>query len=219
MDKAILILLVFVMVLVGTFTYIYFNQQDEISNPQEAILTVSAESNGKKIFTGFKVNGEEFNTSTFGYSMVKVPRGYLINIENVNLEGQSYYKEFSTINISENVVRHDLLLKELKNLTVKVKDENPVNLTIYSDDYRDLRFCLIWSLKYIFVNSPFQEIEKPTEFKGYDRCYKTDISLLKNETTILINYQELGVINEKDYINVTFFNEDLKNITTSLKIK
>lgn len=219
MDKTILILLGVVLVLGGILSYIYFTQQEQISNPDEAILTVSAEFNGRKVITGFKVNGEEFNTSTQGYTLVKVPLNYLITLENVNLQGQTFYKEVAEFNMTQKVIRHDIILTELGNLTINKVDGNPINLSIYSSDFRDLRFCLVWSLKYIFVMSNYTEIEKPAEFKKYDRCYKTDLSLKDTILLAPITYEELGIPTEKDFINISFFNPELINRVTSIKIK
>jgi len=219
MDKATLILLSVVLILGGVLGYVYFTQQEKISNPDTSILTVSAESNGKKVMTGFRVNGEEFNTSTVGYTLVKVPVGYLVTIESFNLDGQSFYKEISEVNITENVIRHDILLTELKSVTIEKSEGNPINLTVYSEDYRDLHFCLSWSLSYIFVKSNYTEIDKPNEFKNWDRCYKTDLSLKESSIEIPISFQELGIPKERDYINISFFNPNLITKQTTIKIK
>ena len=50
---------------------------------------------------------------------------------------------------------------------------------------------------------------KPNEFKNWDRCYKTDLSLKESSIEIPISFQELGIPKERDYINISFFNPNL----------
>jgi hypothetical protein len=219
MSKPILILFGIVLVLGGVLAYVYFTQQEEISHPDTAVLSVSAEVDGEKVITGFKVNGEEFNTSNFGYTLVKVPLNYVITVENVNLPDQYFYKEITEINISETATRLDLNLVEIKNLTITKEDGKPINLIVSSEDYRDLRFCLKWSLSYIFVKSNYTEIDKPQGYERWDRCYKTDLSLKNSNITIPISYDELSFPKEKDFINISLFNPELKSKETTIKIK
>lgn len=211
MDKAILILMAFVLIIGGVFTYIYFTQQDEISNPDECTLTISAEFNNKKIETGFKVNNEDYNTSSQGYTLVKVPCGYLINLENVNLDNQFFYKQINNINISQDIQRFDFILEEQKNISVTINNGNPINLSVYSENYKNLYFCLKWSLSYIFVKANYSEISKPKGFESWDRCYFLTEHLNNENMEISVSYDELSFPKDKDFINITLFNPNLNS--------
>jgi hypothetical protein len=127
----------------------------------------------------------------------------------VNLQGQNFYKERKQINITKDLQRYDFNLKEQKDLTIKKVGNNPIELEIYSKNYEDIHFCLKWSLSYIFVRSNYSEITKPEELKNWDKCYSTGIHLQNNKSNVFITYQELGIPQESDFINISFYNPNL----------
>jgi hypothetical protein len=219
MNKAVITLVILVLILSGTFTFIYFKYQKPINEPEISTLSISAEFEGKKITTGFKLNGEFFTTSNLGHIQIEVPKGYLISLEHINLDGQEFYKQKETINITRDIQRYDFILKEMKNLSITKQSGNPIVLNVSSKDYQDLHFCLKWSLAYIFVRSNFTEISKPSEFEKWDRCYKTDVSLENSNLIIPISFQELSPPRDSDYINISLFNPSLIDKYKNERIK
>lgn len=167
MNNKIIILIVFIIVLCGVLGFIYLKYQKPFGSQEYVNLSISAESNGKKIITGFKV-GDIYGNTSQDYELVQVPKNQnYVNVENVNLPNQFYYKTTQTINLSDQpIVRVDLDLKEFEEPMINITDGNPVNVTITSKDFRDLQFCLTSSLNYIFLDIPKQQEEFVNLSKG-----------------------------------------------------
>jgi hypothetical protein len=211
MEGKIIVFITLIVALAGVLGFIYYKYQPTQSEEKDlGNISISAESNGKKIKTGLLINGQERNTSE-GYELVRLKKGQLIQVENINLENQYFYKDKRVFNLSEENVRLDLELKEPKPLQIQIIPGNPTNITVFSEDFRDLVFCLTWSLNYIFVNSNYTQIDKIKGYENWDKCYSTRLSLLNSKIEIPVNYQEFGIITEKDYINISLMTPEFIN--------
>lgn len=210
MEKKILGLVIFVLILIGFLTFIYFKFEPKTQSKEFSNISISAESEKKKIVTGFLVNGESGNTTEY-YQLVTVPKGE-VKIENVNLPGQYYYKDTKLINASQNQIRIDLKLEEVKPLQINITRGNPINLTVSSGDFRDLMFCLKGSLNYIFIKSNYSEISKLKGYESWDKCYSTKLSLKNSYINIPVSYEEFGILTDADYINISLITPEFLGI-------
>jgi hypothetical protein len=189
MNKGIIVLVFLVLLLSGIFAFVYFKYQRPLKDPETSTIFVSAEFNGRKVITGFQINREEYNTSNIGYTPTQVIKNQIVTIENINLPNQRFYKEIKQINASQGQHRVDFILRELESPQIKIMPGNPINISIFSKDFKDLDFCLRWSLAYIFVDTNYTQIAKPEKFQNWDRCYTTQTSLENSTIQIQVSYQ------------------------------
>lgn len=205
----------------GYFYFIYDSPQEieGFSN-----LSISAEFNNQKIKTGYMINtidGIVVGNTSQSYEKVTVKKGQTINISNINIAGQSFFKDSQIIEANKDIIRVDLRLEEPTTIDYKMGNSNPVILNISSVDARDIKFCLRWSFNYIFVEAlSYNEIENFEEYKNWDKCYTADYSLKNSNKLINISYREFAPTTEKDFIEISLIQEEFLGIKDQIiKIK
>lgn len=207
MNKETLVMITIIIIILGITGYFYLNQEDN-DGVEYSNITIYAEEGNKRIKTGYIVNHSSGiirgNTSQ-SYERLRVPKG-IVKIYNENLEGQNYFTNIITENISAPTERIKLDLRKPEEINISINDTKPLEISIYSKYAKEIKFCLAWSLNYIFVKAlDFEEIEK---IENWDRCYKTNITLENSNATIKVDYTKFGTIKENDYIKLLIINED-----------
>lgn len=200
MGKGAIILAILCIVIAVTLTFFYFKYQVPL-NKEYSNVSISAEYDGKKIKTGFIVDGTSGETNE-AYELVKVQKNKEILVENINLENQSFYKISQRINITKDNQRIDLKLEKPIEPEVQIVDGNPIAIQIDTPLFKDMKICLTWSLNYVFVNAQnLTSIEKLKGYENWDRCYETDFS--SGSMKVYVDYSEFNTILERDYINIS----------------
>ena len=104
------------------------------------------------------------------------------------------------------------------NITLINKNESSyiINLKAIDGQYRQIAFCLGWSLNYLYADSKYVEINIPKMYNDltYDRCFHTLHSLDYDEDmNITINYKTFLELTPDDKIEMVFFdsNRDYTN--------
>lgn len=218
MEKTTISLIIVCLILAGVGYFIYINQGSKQIEGYSNV-TIIAESNNKKVATGFiiEINGEIIGGNTsMSPELLKIKNG-LVKIYNSNLENQNYYIEEYNINLTGENKRIKFDLDAPKEIKYNLTDSNPINITLYSENARDLDFCLSWSLNYLRVSAlNSTKIEK---IKNKE-CYDGGFSLLNSNKTIQIEYSKFGELTKNDYIELMLIVGDTNGKTTQIvKIK
>ncbi len=196
MKKQIMGIFIFCILLAGTFYYYY-----SIYKPKENYyFNVSISAKDKyMIKTGYEIQSGigliKGNTSKT-YQVINLPSG-MISIRNINLGKQDYYEEERNYSISKNT-RIDLLLEEpdLPEIDKKYKD-NLIILKIWSKNFKNVNFCLVGSINYLFLKAEPQKIRF---FNLTNKKYNIEIRVDK------YNYEDYKgfVINRTFYKDVEY---------------
>jgi len=149
MDKKIIFIFIFIIVIAGFLYYIYINYEPKESN----LFNVSISAIDKnRIKTGFEIQpiGITGNTSET-YELVKLTAGEY-TIKNINIENQNYYEIQRVVNITE-TTRIDLILEKPSLPSIKVENKDNIILDISSKNFQDVDFCLKGSINYLFIRA------------------------------------------------------------------
>jgi len=218
MNKAVITLIIICLVLGGIVGYIYYTY--ELPKKYQEVYTnvsIGAFYNNKFVATSIELNGEIFNISN-SYELFRLRPNQTISIKNINKINQTFYEDTKEVLILSENKRIDLLLDKPAKLDIFTSESNKlININLYSENFKEVEFCLKWSLNYVFIKAiNFSEIKKPQEFRNYDRCYSGNFSLLNGNKTISISYQILDYPTEKDFINISIYDKGKNIINRSL---
>lgn len=212
------IFLMFVVIILLVGAYFVYNYYKPENNYVYYNVSIATEYENEKVETLFQLstlNSNYEGESSFTYQLFEVPEGELV-FSNQNLEGQDYYEEEIIYNITMNTRIDHQLNKPIFPKT-EIKHKSDRSLIIFSEgNFKDVDFCLKGSFNYIFLNAlNFTQIDRLKEFSDYEKCYDGNISFLKEEEIIEIEYSLIGHTDENDYIIVSFIDkaenvEDLK---------
>lgn len=209
------ILLIFFILITSLFIYIYYhyelpnknNLKNEFSN-----LSIIARYNGKNIETGYiiqTVDGNIKGNTSKSYQLEKVRIGQIVNVNNVNIDDQTFYQDNIKINTSNGNARVVLDLKAPYPINIDYSSTNPIQVKINSKDAKYIVFCLDWSLNYIFVKpNNYPNIENPKGYENWPNCYDAQFSLEGEEKILNIDYSEFSDIKEEDFIKIAILQKD-----------
>lgn len=216
MNKAIWIIIV-IAVIIGVLAFIYYSyvpQEKDFVN-----VSISANYEGKKIETGFIISPIMITGNTSqSYETYSIEK-QVITVKNINIEGQEFYEEDKVFNVTKNT-RIDLKLtkpQEIKYTIIKDDVDNLINLTVYSENYREIDFCLKGTFNYLFLKAPDYTKTNIENYENYDSCYDGNFSLINNNKTITITYLEFSRPKNDDFIEIVLLDKQNNNKTIKLK--
>lgn len=210
--KKIWIVLIILALVVGAVSYIYF--KGETVQKEYVNVSIIASYEGIYTKTGIIIDGKEINTSK-SYELIKMEKK-LVTVKNKNIEGQNFYEEEYEYNLTENT-RIDIELEKPQLPEIDVDYRNGLSVTLSSENFEDVKFCLIGSLNYIFLEADKPKIKKIEGFENYDSCYSLEKDLKDSEETVNINYTELSNPTELDYINMSIIDSQGNYIIENIK--
>lgn len=209
MKTAIIIFIILVLALGGLFFYLKytFSQDTGYSN-----LTISTVHEGKLIRTGIRVG--DFRGESVKNAPIKlvVPNS-TIKVYNYNLKDQNYYTEIKEVKTDKinNRIRLDLTEpKDLKISHYVNKSSNKINITLESEEYRNVMFCIDWTFNFISLDADYEEVEKPVSYRFFGKCYDPKIERL-GKKNIILDYNSLGGLKSNDKISFVFYDNDYIN--------
>lgn len=217
-----IIIVIFFLVIAGFGAYFYFFVEKPIEEAPLQSFDLNILSDD---VTGFRVyaNGalyREGKTSDKAAVLIKIPLNRSVIVINKNLEKQDYYileNKVNTVNRTfGEKVRLKLDLVEPGNLTLDQKGvfgrDYSIELDVNSDGYfKDMIICFKWSQRVLYVDSSpsFMQIDN---IKNNDKCYDIGKSLDNESINIPIEYTLWGELDEKDYIKVSFIDNEYVSI-------
>jgi hypothetical protein len=213
--------------LIGGGLYLYYFYEKPIMDNQieyESLNIIAYNEKGKEVITEYVIvtniassNSiyKEGTTLRNGFILEKLPRNLTFYVYNRNkdLYGQNYYAEIQKIDtFVSGPYKASFHLKSPGELaferTGEFPDDEIINLTISTEGfYNNLKFCVKWSINVISVNIKDGAFSTDKR-EGFDRCYDTGKSLENNSTNIQFSYTYFGIIDSKDFIEFTFFDDD-----------
>lgn len=212
---SIVIIVVLFLVIVGVIIFSYFRYE----KPQEKNevylipLSIFARDGDKLIRTNFSVFSNGFFlgsglTNQYDATLYKVPFNTSITVMNTNLPTQTYYRQRVDFLTDKNeTTRVDLVLTKVGNLTVTSQTNNfKMNTTVSSDGYfKNMVICIDWSIHVIYAE--IQNMSKIDSIENHTKCYQGQT--LNNENfNFIIQYNSFGVMNDIDFISVSFYDFD-----------
>lgn len=210
MKKAVIIMFFLILILTGVVVVIYyFYEVPSRENGEYTNVSISAVYNRERIRTGFEIDGILYGNTSEYYELVELAPNQSVIIKNKNIEEQNFYEDEHTIYIGYENQRVDLELDKPQNVDYnKIEEDRNITLTLYSENFKNINFCLKWSLNYIFVKAEdYQEVEKFENYTSWDRCYLGNFSLVESNQKITISYQIIDVPDENDYINLSLIDK------------
>ncbi len=217
---------IIIILLIGVTLY-FVNQKYQLTNfrkPKMINLSLASEHNGQKIMTGFIIETPyetiRGNTSQ-SYEMIRIPKNEDVTIYNTNLGEQKFYTDKRKINVTDEYYRLILKLEEPKPIIVEYNNDRPITIRLYSDNAREISFCMRWSVNYIFVKPEgYEKVEKIKGYEKWDSCYNGNFSLIEDYKEINISYSVFGIPRKGDYINVSFVQKQFLGLNDkNVKIK
>lgn len=211
MKSIFLISILVISLLIG---YVYFNvelpKRNSISD-SFVNLSLSAEFENKKVETILIIEEREINTSNV-YELINIRKG-VYQISNKNLKDQYFYRELKEFNITKDT-RIDFALSKPKEVISKVTESNSIiKIEVKSENFQNVRYCLKYSINYIFVKSIDKtEIKKLDGYNGWDKCYSLETSLINSNETIYISYTSLGNTDSIEYIDLVLIDMEYLGI-------
>jgi len=225
--RFVVIILLFVFLIGGlVLIYFLFEYQQQDMEIKTIPFIIYAEEKDKLVETGYvvKKDGVIWNvgkTDDVGGVISHIPTNSSLIFFNKNINNQTYYT-FTKEDNSFVDRPHKIILKLYKpsNLTFYTNShlgiDNPFNFTVRAIDgdlFKNLSFCIRWSLHIISIFTNYEQTQPPNRLKGkVDRCYTTNLNLLNGEElNISLNYISFGVVDSRDFINITFIDKDYIN--------
>lgn len=215
--KGLIFLIIIVVIIVGGLFLIYFyyeKPQQQNHKLNYVNLSISAQHNKKKVTTEYIIELPNLirqgNTSKLGYTLEKLPANLTIKIYNKNLPSQNYYTDLQELKIIKGTnYRIDLNLEEPKklNITLLNKTQDKITLNLFSENFKNVKFCIGYSPNILFVKANYEKIEKIASYRNYSRCYYTNYTLKNENKEVTLTYLAYGVLQD-DYIKVIFIDSD-----------
>jgi hypothetical protein len=207
--RKIWIIFLILAIVIGTTLFIYFKVEPQVK--EYVNVSIIAKHEGIITKTGIIVDGKEINTST-SYELLLLEKKPT-TIKNKNLEGQNFYEKEYTYNLTKDT-RIDIELEKPKLPKIDV-DKNII--TIFSENFIDVKFCLIGSANYISIETNQTEIKKLDGFENYDSCYSLNKDLKNSKEVIKIDYIELSNPTDMDFLNITVIDNQENSLTKTIK--
>lgn len=216
----IVIIVIIFLLIVGGILFVYFRY--ELPKKQERIEFVNLNilairKDNLLVKTGYTVFVDNYfftagNTSDRAAVLVRVPLNSSITIVNKNLENQSYYiNEQNTTTFINEPKRVVLELISVGNLNVThngtfgIGDE--INLSILSEGYfKNMTICLDWSTHVLLAK--IENLPKIEKIDKNVKCFSSKTLEENEEINFTIVYNSFGYIDEKDFIDVNFYDFD-----------
>lgn len=226
--KFFIIVIIFVfIVLIFAGIFIYYNYEKPISEQNVTYSDINLASFYKDKFTSTNYvimlgsmdniykNG---STLSSGFEVIRVPINNTVYIYNNNTEDQNYYPDLRKLEVySKGPYRVELDLVNpgtlnIKNLTDSYNKNSSIEV-VSTGLFKSLKLCVKWSLHILKVNvKDIESCDKPKKYVEYDRCYCLKRDLSKNEKLkVEFDYTYFGVLDSRDFIDLTFFDNDLEN--------
>jgi hypothetical protein len=213
--KTIVILVVLFVIVIAAIVVVYFRfekpkQENTVSLIDLSIFAYEGENRIRTNYSIF-VDGFFFGsglTNTDGAALYKVPLNSSITIINSNLPGQVYYKNPKMFFTDKNeTTRVNLDLISVGNLTVNsTRDGFKINTSVSTAGYfKDMSICIDWSIHVIFAE--IANMTKIPSINNHTKCYQGN-TLENEEFSFIIIYNTFGIVNENDYIDVSFYDFD-----------
>lgn len=213
--KTILILVVLFVIVIAAIVVVYFRfekpkQENTVSLIDLSIFAYEGENRIRTNYSIF-VDGFFFSsglTNEGGATLHKVPLNSSITIINSNLPGQVYYKNPKMFFTDKNeTTRVNLDLISVGNLTVNsTRDGFKINTSVSTAGYfKDMSICIDWSIHVIFAE--IANMTKIPSINNHTKCYQGN-TLENEEFSFIIIYNTFGIVNENDYIDVSFYDFD-----------
>jgi hypothetical protein len=207
--RKIWIIFLILAIVIGTTLFIYFKVEPQVK--EYVNVSIIAKHEGIITKTGIIVDGQEINTSN-SYELLLLEKKP-ITIKNKNLKGQNFYEKEYTYNLTKDT-RIDIELEKPKLPKIDV-DKNII--TIFSENFMDVKFCLISSANYISIEANQTEIKKLDGFENYDSCYSLNKDLKNSKEVIKIDYIELSNPTDMDFLNITVIDNQENSLTKTIK--
>jgi hypothetical protein len=208
-------LIIFVLILIGIFVFLYFYYEEpkQVKENTFTNLSIIINYNDKIIKTGYKIELNNFtyklNETIDNYPiLVQINSNNSIKVQNYNLENQNFYTAYKFYNLESDIVRASLDLEKPEELNYSYQiSGNEINLTIFSEDFRNMISCLKYSSRVIYADLGYELLENPERYKNKAKCYDLNLSLLNNSENILIDFKTMGEL-KQDWINITLIDRD-----------
>lgn len=211
MKKTIFIISILVIALIIGFIYykVELPNKDQIKG-SFVNVSISAEFEGKKVQTILIIeNGEnkEIETSEV-YELINLRKG-IYRISNKNLNDQDFYQTIKEFNLTKDT-RIDFTLSKPKEVKIRWSENNSIiKVNIKSENFQNVKYCIKYSMNYIFVKSINQtEIKRLDGYKDWDKCYSLEKSLTNSNETIYISYTMFRIPNSDDYIKLAIIDTE-----------
>jgi hypothetical protein len=230
--KLIIFIVIIVFLIASAFYVYYFYDKPKQENAQKSVniyISASEESiPDRKIEINYSITGLNFyykkNGTTLKSSLIleTLPYNNTYKILAIPGYGQEfYYYSYSFDTKNENNKQVKLLMKRPADLSIEksgnfITNDNLSILIKYNDisndrEYRNPYYCVDLGFHILSFETNHKKVEKPNEFKNYDKCFSLGNSINTNnrEKNISINYSLWGDLDSSDYIKVTIFDTDL----------
>jgi hypothetical protein len=228
----IILIVIFVFLIASAFYVYYFYDKPKQENAQKSVnISISASEESipdRKIEINYSIVGLEYSYYKSGATLKSsliletLPFNNTFKITAIPGYSQSYYYYTYTFDTkNENNRQIKLLMKKPAKLSVEKSgtfaSNNNLSISIKYDDisndreYRNPYYCVDLGFHILSFETNNNNVEKPIEFKNYDKCFNLGNSINTNnrEKNISISYSLWGDLDSSDYIKVTIFDTDL----------
>ena len=214
-SSIIIIIIIFLLITGGIiFLYFRFEKPRQEERREFVNLNILAEYNDELVKTGYTVfvNNSyytEGETSDRAAVSIRIPVNSTIRVINKNIENQSFYEneEFTTTFINE-PKRITLKLVSFGYLNItqtgNLGEDTRINLSILSEGYfKNMTICLDWSNHILLAK--IENIPKTEKIDKNAKCFSSKTLEKNDRLNITIMYNSFGILNENDFINVSFY--------------
>lgn len=219
-------LIIFLILLVGGvliyFYYFYEKPAQKEAEKSYANLNIQAFNFGHNIESGYRIYIDnnlykEGKTLVGGAILEKVPINSSLKLFSYNLDSEKFYtyyiKEIYTVPDTD--YRADMKLISIGKLNVSydshLNGAENINLTLRSKGYvKNLMSCVHWSFNILNADLDYPEIDIPSNYNNYDKCYNLNITLDNEVERIKLHYSPYTNLDNDDYINIIFIDRDVR---------
>lgn len=221
-------ILVLILILGGVGYYGYTKYEPKIKK-EFVNISLSTQYDDELIKTGIEINGILYNTSV-SYETFTLEKG-INTFKNINIKDQNFYIEEQIINLTKNK-RIDIKLSSPEYPKVKYSG-NPISVEIYSNNFKDVDFCLDSSLSYLFVepmkgsfnyvNLTYKEKNKKKESilireSEYNKNKENYIYYAMEKVVVIEDYESIKLEGFENYGNCYYGDFSLNGNIQKLEI-
>lgn len=228
MNKKIIFFIILTLLISGVMVYYYFFYEKEIKEnaikmSEISIIVSDMNAPDKNLQVPFEISGVDVsfskigNTSSYGATLIKVPFNYTYKISVIPNNENNYYSSIKTFSSnSQNIQQVRFFLKRAGEIEVSSKTalalNNPLilNVKLSGENFADLIYCVKWGMHIIKVTTNNTEISIPSQYKNYDKCFLTGLSLNSTNTEydLELSYKTIGYLDNNDFIKVVILDSD-----------
>jgi len=236
MNKGILFLLFFFILIIGVGVFLYLKVEKPAQEGTKIeYYNISLKSLDKdtqaQLITRFDVmldSSTEIyyssNTTSENYIFIQIPKNRTFSIYAYN---SSYYTGvFTNYDLNKEILRVEIPLTKLGsfNLTQSATfgKDNPVYVNVLSNGtIQGLAACFRWSPKIISVYiKGYDSIAIPARLKDkVDKCFDLKRTIENEEYIIQVSYQRFGILDSSDYINTIVLDSDYRYYSKGLLLE